>query len=191
MRGFTLIEFMITLTIIGIALTLAAPAYWEWIQNTQIRSATESMMVGIKLARAEALKRNASVCFQLMTTQIELRAFHRRCQLVRQCRSDQGRRSNVTNPSVTHYHSAQGQRRRNGQRYYSASDSQHYFRCIGAGHATPVDVPSTSPIRPAERVSPQRNDALSADPGHRRGSGTHVRPRDDGHQRHEKMLITT
>jgi type IV fimbrial biogenesis protein FimT len=59
---------MITLTIIGIALALAAPIYWEWIQNTQIRTAAESMLVGVKLARAEALKRNASVRFQLMNS---------------------------------------------------------------------------------------------------------------------------
>jgi type IV fimbrial biogenesis protein FimT len=65
-RGVTLIELMITLAIIAIALVLAVPAYSEWIQNTQIRSATESMLVGIKLARAEALKRNAPVRFELM-----------------------------------------------------------------------------------------------------------------------------
>jgi type IV fimbrial biogenesis protein FimT len=65
-QGVTLIELMITLTIIGIALALATPVYWEWLQNTQIRTAADSMLVGVKLARAEALKRNTSVLFQLM-----------------------------------------------------------------------------------------------------------------------------
>jgi type IV fimbrial biogenesis protein FimT len=70
-QGMTLIELMITLAIIGITLFLGAPAYWEWLQNTQIRTAADTMLVGIKLARAEALKRNPPdpakpVLFQLM-----------------------------------------------------------------------------------------------------------------------------
>jgi type IV fimbrial biogenesis protein FimT len=67
-RGFTLIEIAIVLAVIGIVLALGAPGFSAWIQNTQIRSATESMMTGIKLARAEALKRNATVRFQIMTS---------------------------------------------------------------------------------------------------------------------------
>ena len=67
-RGFTLIEILITLSIIGIVLALGAPAFGEWIQNTQIRSAAESMLTGIKLARTEAAKSNCASHFQLTDT---------------------------------------------------------------------------------------------------------------------------
>ena len=65
-RGFTLIELLITLAIVAIVLALGAPAFGAWIQNTQLRSAAESMLTGIKLARTEATKRNATVRFQMM-----------------------------------------------------------------------------------------------------------------------------
>ena len=67
-RGFTLIEMAIVLAVIGVVLMLGAPSFSAWIQNTQIRNAGESMLAGIKLARAEALKRNSTVLFQLMTS---------------------------------------------------------------------------------------------------------------------------
>jgi type IV fimbrial biogenesis protein FimT len=67
-RGFTLIELLITLTIVGIVLALGAPAFGAWIQNTQIRSAAESMLTGIKLARTEAAKSNCASHFQLTDT---------------------------------------------------------------------------------------------------------------------------
>lgn len=66
--GVTLIELMIVLAVIAAVLALGAPAFFEWNQNSQIRSAAESMLAGIKLARGEALKRNTTVNFQMMTT---------------------------------------------------------------------------------------------------------------------------
>ena len=67
-RGFTLIELAVVLAVIGVVLALGAPAFSAWIQNTQIRTAGESTLTGIKLARVEALKRNAMVRFQMMTS---------------------------------------------------------------------------------------------------------------------------
>jgi type IV fimbrial biogenesis protein FimT len=67
-RGMTLIEVMIALTIAIVALALAVPSYSGWVQNTQLRTAGESAMMGIQLARAEALKRNSTALFQLTTT---------------------------------------------------------------------------------------------------------------------------
>jgi type IV fimbrial biogenesis protein FimT len=65
-RGFSLIELMITLTVLGMVLMIALPNMGEWLQNTQIRTAAEGMQAGLQLARAEALKRNTTVRFQLM-----------------------------------------------------------------------------------------------------------------------------
>ena len=67
-RGFSLIEMMITLAVVAIVILLGAPSFAAWIQNTQIRSGAESMLTGISLARVEALKRNATVRFQMMSS---------------------------------------------------------------------------------------------------------------------------
>lgn len=67
-HGFTLIELAITLAVVALVVALGAPSFAAWIQNTQIRNAGETMLAGIKLARAEALKRNSPVLFQLTTT---------------------------------------------------------------------------------------------------------------------------
>lgn len=67
-QGVTLIELMITLTVMAIAFGLGVPAFSTWIQNSQIRTAAESMQSGMQLARAEGLRSNATVRFQLTTT---------------------------------------------------------------------------------------------------------------------------
>lgn len=66
-RGVTLIELMIAIIIVSILLTIALPDFRAWIQNTQIRTATESIQNGLQLARAEAVRRNEPVSFILGT----------------------------------------------------------------------------------------------------------------------------
>lgn len=63
--GFTLIELMIVIALFVILASFAAPSYKRMIQNNKIRNAAESIQGGIQLARAEAVKRNASVQFDL------------------------------------------------------------------------------------------------------------------------------
>lgn len=64
-RGFTMLELMVTVTIIGMTLAVGIPNFGLWIQNTQNRTAAESIMNGVQLARTEAVKRNAQVRFEL------------------------------------------------------------------------------------------------------------------------------
>jgi type IV fimbrial biogenesis protein FimT len=66
-RGFTLIELMIGLAVMGILLAIALPAFDQFLQNTKIRNAAETTISGLNLARAEALRRNAIVRFQLVS----------------------------------------------------------------------------------------------------------------------------
>lgn len=63
--GFTLIELMIAVVILGILASFAIPNFRSWMQNTQIRNAAESIANGLQRARAEAVSRNTRVAFVL------------------------------------------------------------------------------------------------------------------------------
>ncbi len=65
--GVSLIELMIGLAIVAFLLFLGVPEFSNFLQNTQIRNAAETTLSGITLARAEAIRRNASVRFQLVS----------------------------------------------------------------------------------------------------------------------------
>lgn len=58
---------MVGIVILGVLLALAAPSFAEWITNTRVRSTAESLQTGLQMARAEAVRRNAIVRFQLTT----------------------------------------------------------------------------------------------------------------------------
>jgi type IV fimbrial biogenesis protein FimT len=66
-KGFSVIELMIAVAIVAVVTALAFPSYKAWIQNTKIRTSAESILNGLQIARAEAVKRNASVKFCLGT----------------------------------------------------------------------------------------------------------------------------
>jgi type IV fimbrial biogenesis protein FimT len=66
--GFTLIEMMITLAVFALLLMVGLPSMTIWLQNQQIRTSAEGLQAGLHLARAEALRRNAPVRFQLVDT---------------------------------------------------------------------------------------------------------------------------
>lgn len=59
--GVTLIEMLVGIAILGILITVGLPSYTAWIQNTQIRTAAESVLNGMQLARNEAVRRNLNV----------------------------------------------------------------------------------------------------------------------------------
>lgn len=64
-RGFSLIELMIGLVILGILFKVGLPSFSLWMQNTQNRTAAESVLNGLQLARTEAVKHNTNVRFDL------------------------------------------------------------------------------------------------------------------------------
>jgi type IV fimbrial biogenesis protein FimT len=66
--GFSLVELMIGVVMLGILLGIAAPNFQAWILNSQIRNAAESIQIGLQRARAEAVVRNANVEFVLLDT---------------------------------------------------------------------------------------------------------------------------
>lgn len=62
-KGMTLVEIMVALVIVFILLTAAMPNFYEWIQNSRIRTAAESIQNGLALARTEAVHRNTTAQF--------------------------------------------------------------------------------------------------------------------------------
>lgn len=66
--GVTIIEMMIALTIMALLVFLALPSMSTWLNNTQIRTAGETLLAGINLARTEALRNNTVVRFQMTTS---------------------------------------------------------------------------------------------------------------------------
>ena len=59
--GFTLIELMITITILGILTSIALPAFSGFIAEQRIKTASFDVVSTLMLARSEAIKRNTNV----------------------------------------------------------------------------------------------------------------------------------
>jgi len=57
----TLVEIMVSLVVLGILLMVALPNFAAWLQNQQLRAATEGSLNGLQIARAEAIRRNVLV----------------------------------------------------------------------------------------------------------------------------------
>ncbi|RQO62629.1 pilus assembly protein FimT [Paucibacter sp. KBW04] len=66
-RGLTLIELIVTVTIVSVLLAMAVPSAAVWIRNTQIRNVATSLLAGVQRARAEAIRRNEPVQFSLVS----------------------------------------------------------------------------------------------------------------------------
>jgi len=66
-RGFSIIEIVVTLAVLGLILMAAAPGIGTWMDNTRIRNTAGALQEGLQIARAEAVRRNQSISFYLVS----------------------------------------------------------------------------------------------------------------------------
>lgn len=59
--GFTLMELMLALAVMGILLGIALPAVNSWVASAKVKSAVSDLYSSIIKARSEALKRNRDI----------------------------------------------------------------------------------------------------------------------------------
>jgi type IV fimbrial biogenesis protein FimT len=59
--GFTLIELMVTVVVIGVLAMVAAPAMTAMVNGSRINGQTEELVTSLQLARGEAVRRNTRV----------------------------------------------------------------------------------------------------------------------------------
>lgn len=63
--GLSMVEVMVVVAILSALMATGLPSFMDWVQNTQIRTAAESIVSGLQVARTEALRRNTPVQFIL------------------------------------------------------------------------------------------------------------------------------
>ena len=60
-KGFTLIELMVTVAIVGVAATVAVPSLTVFMQNNRMTTNVNDFVTSINVARSEAVKRGTKV----------------------------------------------------------------------------------------------------------------------------------
>lgn len=60
-QGFTLIELMVTITVLGIIISLAAPSFSKMLQDNRMITLASELQGSLQMARAEAIKRRVDV----------------------------------------------------------------------------------------------------------------------------------
>lgn len=68
-RGFSLLEMVVTMGIFAILVALGVPAMRTWVSNAKVRGVADSLQNGVRLAQSESLRRSRQVVFSLTTSQ--------------------------------------------------------------------------------------------------------------------------
>lgn len=60
-HGFTLIELLITIAVVAIIISLAAPSFTAFTANQRVKTTAQDLLMAMMYARSEAIKRNGDV----------------------------------------------------------------------------------------------------------------------------------
>jgi type IV fimbrial biogenesis protein FimT len=61
MRGFTLVELLVTLAVLAVILTIAVPGFQDFVRRNRLASETNNLVSALAIARSEAIKRGQIV----------------------------------------------------------------------------------------------------------------------------------
>jgi type IV fimbrial biogenesis protein FimT len=67
-RGFTLIELVVAMAVLGILAVVAAPAFSEYFATQRLRGAAEELQTDLQFARMESVQKNAAITVTLAGT---------------------------------------------------------------------------------------------------------------------------
>ncbi|MEW6099583.1 MAG: GspH/FimT family pseudopilin [Pseudomonadota bacterium] len=62
-RGLTLVELMVTLTVMAVLLGVAVPSFQDAIESSRLSTRANDLLRGLQTARSEAIRRNGAVRF--------------------------------------------------------------------------------------------------------------------------------
>jgi type IV fimbrial biogenesis protein FimT len=94
--GFSMVELMVTLSVIAILAALATPTLRSAMVNGRIRAAGQAMQSGLAMARAEGVRLNTQVQFVLVSTGWEIRRLDTGAVLQQATGKESGRDLTVT-----------------------------------------------------------------------------------------------
>jgi type IV fimbrial biogenesis protein FimT len=63
--GFTMIEMAVTMTIFAILVAVGVPVMSTWVKNNKVRTVSDSLQTGLRVAQTESLRRSRQVVFAL------------------------------------------------------------------------------------------------------------------------------
>ena len=61
MRGFSVVELMIGVALMGLLAALAGPSFSDWLRNAKVRTVADALQSGLRLGQAEAVRRHRQV----------------------------------------------------------------------------------------------------------------------------------
>ena len=63
--GMTLIELLVTIVLLAVLLMLAMSSFQNWTRNAQVRTVSDALQNGLRMAQAESVRRSRQVVFFL------------------------------------------------------------------------------------------------------------------------------
>lgn len=64
-RGFTLVELVVTLAVLAILTTVAIPSFNNFMANQRVKSSAQGLFTSLNFARSEAIRRNGEVLVRI------------------------------------------------------------------------------------------------------------------------------